>query len=93
MINPETKFKIQKERIEKTKQLILEYKEFWVDKEIMGASVAMFYIYLWVNSMISFSDINEKSKPIREELERVSTILETKTKILDEKKAILETSI
>ena len=38
----------------------------------MGASVAMFYIYLWVNSMISFSDINEKSKPIREELERVS---------------------
>ena len=34
----------------------------------MGASVAMFYIYLWANSMISFFDINEKSKPIWEEL-------------------------
>ncbi len=38
----------------------------------MGASVAMFYIYLWVNSMISFYEINEKSKPIREELEKVT---------------------
>lgn len=83
LTNPETKFKIQSQRIEKAKQLIEEFREFWVDKEIMGASVAMFYIYLWVNSMISFSDINEKSKPIREELEKVTQVLDQKTAVLD----------
>ena len=53
----------------------------------MGANVAIFYIYLWVKSMISYYDINEKSKPIREELEKVSVVLEEKTKFLNEKKA------
>jgi hypothetical protein len=50
------------------KKLIETYIQVWVDKEIMGANVAIFYIYLWVKSMISYYDINEKSKPIREEL-------------------------
>ncbi len=59
----------------------------------MGASVAMFYIYLWVNSMISFYEINEKSKPIREELEKVTQVLEAKTAILDEKKKLLNESV
>ena len=80
-------------RIEKVKLLIEEFQEFWVDKEIMGASVAMFYIYLWVNSMISFYVINEKSKPIREELDKVTQVLEQKTAFLDEKKKLLNDSV
>lgn len=58
----------------------------------MSANTAIFYIYLWVKSMISYYDINEKSKPIREELEKLSNVLNEKTRILNEKKSLLEES-
>lgn len=68
LTDPQTKDNISGQRIQKVKKLIETYIQVWVDKEIMGANVAIFYIYLWVKSMISYYDINEKSKPIREEL-------------------------
>lgn len=93
LTNPETKDGIQGWRVAKVKKLVEQYVDVWIDKEIMGANVAIYYIYLWVKSMVSYYDINEKSKPIREELEQLSKVLDEKTKVLDEKKALLEASV
>lgn len=70
--------------------MIGKYKNIWTDKEIKGANVAIYYIYLWVNSMITFFVINKESQPLRDKLEKVSQILEEKTEVLEEKRKNLK---
>ncbi len=56
------------------------------------SSLANYYIYLWVDCILNYSEINEKTQPIRDKFDEVSRVLEEKTAFLDKKKIELETS-
>ena len=56
------------------------------------SSDANYCLYLWVEAMVTFYDVYESTKPVRERLEEVSKVLKEKTEFLDKKKAELEAS-
>jgi dynein heavy chain len=64
----------------------------WNDKEMEKSNVANYYLYLWVEAMVTFHDVFESTKPVRERLIEVSKVLAEKTEFLAKKKADLEAS-
>ena len=91
-ISPETKDSIEIARIRKVAELAKKNTDIWNEKEMKNSSLANYYIYLWVECILNYTEINERTKPIRDKLEEVSKILEEKTSFLEQKKAELEAS-
>ena len=61
LIDPETKNTISNKRIDKVKKLISKNKDSWNDQEMQKASEACFILYLWVDCIISYNEINLKT--------------------------------
>ena len=91
--DPETKNNIKMSDIVKVRGLIKKNEEIWTDKEMKNSSLANYYLYLWVDCIINFTEINEKTKPVRDELQRVTKILNEKTEFLAIKKKQLDNSM
>ena len=56
------------------------------------SSVANHLLYLWVEAMVTYHDVYESTKPVREKLVEVAKVLEEKTEFLAKKKAELDAS-
>ena len=61
---PETKDKIKRSRVRRLKELIKQYEEFWTEEQMKGASLAILYIYMWVDCVIKYKDKKEETKPL-----------------------------
>lgn len=92
LMAPETKDQIETTRTKKVSEIVKKNLDVWNEKEMKNSSLANYYLYLWVDCMLNYTDINEKTKPIRDKLEEVTKILDEKTLFLEKKKAELEAS-
>jgi dynein heavy chain len=92
LMAPETKDTIEQTRIKKVSEIIKKNLDVWNEKEMKNSSLANYYLFLWVDCILNYMEINEKTRPIREKLEEVTKILEDKTAFLEKKKSELEAS-
>lgn len=72
LIDPQTKDAITGKRISKVKKLISNNEDSWNDKEMKNASEACYILFLWVECIISYNEINIKTQPIRDKLKEVT---------------------
>jgi dynein heavy chain len=92
LMAPETKDNIELSRVKKVSEIAKKNLDLWNEKEMKNSSLATYYLFLWVDCILNYMEINEKTRPIRDKLEEVTKILDEKTAFLEKKKSELAAS-